>query len=305
MTPLWIGVTFFLFVMACTGAVLLLFVWRLRARPLSPAPLATPDESGRWRPTLIRSMHFLGEMAAPDSGEAPRSLQQLLEAAGYLSPQALTVFHGVRIATVILAALTLGWLGLLAKERLDFAVLLAVSGGAFSFLMPARILRRLGRDRAARIERALPSGLDLMVLLLESGQTLDSTLSDTARELNGLYPELSTELQQVVLELRAGRSRADVFTDLGTRTRSLELRKVAAVMLDSDRFGTSLASALRAHARYLRTRRRQSAQEQARKLTTQMVFPIFFLIMPAVFVVTLGPAVVQFAEAMAGGGFGK
>jgi tight adherence protein C len=143
-----------------------------------------------------------------------------------------------------------------------------------------------------------------MVLSLESGQSLDTALVEAGRELRHVYPDLSAEFQQAWFELKAGRSRSDVLAAMGVRTESLEMRKLAAVMIDSDRFGTSLAPALRTHAKYLRIRRRQSAQEEARKLTTKMIFPIFFLIMPAVFVVTLGPALLQFSEAIRGGAFG-
>ncbi|MGC4051709.1 MAG: type II secretion system F family protein [Paludibaculum sp.] len=121
---------------------------------------------------------------------------------------------------------------------------------------------------------------------------------ETSRELRGIYPELSSEFAQVQVELRAGRSRSEVLYSLGQRTNSMELRKLSTVLIDSDRFGTSLGPALRNHARYLRTRRRHKAQESARKLSVKLIFPVFFLIMPAVFVITLGPAVLTFYEAI-------
>jgi len=116
--------------------------------------------------------------------------------------------------------------------------------------------------------------------------------------LRRVFPDLAAEFWQVQLEMRAGRPRAEALADLGRRSGSEELRKLAAVLLDSDRFGASLAPALRTHGRYLRTRQRQTAQEAARKLTVKLIFPVFFLIMPAVFVVTLGPAALTFSEAM-------
>jgi tight adherence protein C len=136
------------------------------------------------------------------------------------------------------------------------------------------------------------------VLSVEAGQSLDVALAETSRELRLVHPELASEFGQVQLEMRAGRGRAEVLAELGRRTGSAELKKLAVVLIDSDRFGTSLAPALRTHAKYLRTRRRQMAQEAARKLGVKLIFPVFFLIMPAVFVVTLGPPVLAFLDAM-------
>ena len=114
---------------------------------------------------------------------------------------------------------------------------------------------------------------------------------DTSAELRLAYPDLSAELSQVHLELRAGRSRAEALRHLGARNADPELRKLSGLLVDSERFGTSLGPALRTHAKYLRTRMRQQAQEQARKVTVKLIFPVFFLIFPSVILVTLGPAV--------------
>ena len=123
---------------------------------------------------------------------------------------------------------------------------------------------------------------------------------DTSLELRQSHPDLSEELAQVNLELRAGKSRADALHQLGARSRDPELKKLAGLLIDSDRFGTTLGPALRIHAKYLRTRMRQQAQEAARKVSVKLIFPVFFLIFPSVLLVTLGPAVLhmtkQFAE---------
>ncbi len=174
----------------------------------------------------------------------------------------------------------------------------AVCGFGFAFVAAEHVLERMRQARVARIHRALPAALDLMVLSLEAGQSLDVALAETSRELARVFPELASEFAQVHLEMRAGRQRTDVLLELGRRTGSPELKKLAVVLIDSDRFGASLAPALRTHARFLRTRRRQAAQEAARKLSVKLIFPVFFLIMPAVFVVSLGPAVLSFLEAM-------
>ncbi|MGH9660345.1 MAG: type II secretion system F family protein, partial [Bryobacteraceae bacterium] len=190
-------------------------------------------------------------------------------------------------------------LAALVSQKDPFSSLMGlVSGAGMGFLLPDRILRPLTRRRAERIRRAVPGALDLMVLSVEAGQSLNQALFDASTELKEAYPELSSELAQVHLELRAGESRSAALFRLGQRNTEPELKKLASVLIDSDRFGTSLGPALRTHSKYLRTRMRQQAQEQARKVSVKLVFPVFFLIFPSVLLVTLGPAVLKLMESM-------
>lgn len=286
---------FFLFVAGCVGCALLLFRWRF-----APLEQETPIEARHGlKGELLRGMFFLGEIiGSPRQGG--QTERQRLAAAGYRAPSAPNVFHGVKAAAAILFAISLGWIGLLDKESPLAAILLAVCGLGFGYLLPERILDAKIRQRNYRIERAIPNALDLMVLSVEAGQSLDTALLETGREIRHLYPDLAAEFAQVQLEMKAGRSRAEVLYSMGARTGSLELKKLAATLTDTDRFGTSLGPALRTHARYLRFSRRNKAQESARKLGVKLIFPVFFLIMPAIFVITLGPSVLQFSEAMSG-----
>jgi tight adherence protein C len=132
-----------------------------------------------------------------------------------------------------------------------------------------------------------------MVLALEAGQTIDQAMNDTAVSLRTVYPDLSSEFLFCNLELQAGTGRTEALRRLAGRCGEEEVKKVAAILIDGERFGTSLGPALRTHARFLRTRMRQSAQERARKLSVKLVLPVFFLIFPTVMVVTLGPAYLQ------------
>jgi len=159
--------------------------------------------------------------------------------------------------------------------------------------MPQRILNYLVKHRAGEIRRALPSALDLMVLATEAGQSLEQAMFDTSQALRQTYPDLSAELHFCHLEMRAGSPRLEAMYRLGERSGEEELRRLCAVLIDGERFGTPLGPALRVHARYLRTRMRQQAQESARKLSVKLVFPVFFLIFPSVMLVTLGPAYLQ------------
>ena len=131
-----------------------------------------------------------------------------------------------------------------------------------------------------------------MVLAVEAGQGLDAAILDTSRGLRITYPDLAAEFTQLQLELRANTTRADALRNFVDRSRDMELRKFANLLIDTDRFGTSLGPALKTHARYLRIRFRQIAQEKARKVGVKLIFPVFFLIFPSVILVTLGPAVI-------------
>ncbi|MBI5087232.1 MAG: type II secretion system F family protein [Acidobacteria bacterium] len=298
MTETLMTLCFFLFVMGTTGAILLLFRWRAAARlQQGDVDFAAGKAKGAWA-GLLQSMFVIGELS-PGTREKVDPLRGRLSSAGYRSPAAPTVLYGIKVATGVVLALVLGWIGLLDQESPAMAIVLAACGGGFGFLLPDRFLDAKVSQRAYLLERALPNALDLLVLSVEAGQSLDSALAETSRELRNVYPELSSEFGQVQTELRAGRSRSEVLFSLGQRTGSTELKKFATVLIDSDRFGSSLGPALRTHARYLRTRRRHEAQEAARKLSVKLIFPVFFLIMPSVFVITLGPAVLTFYEGMA------
>jgi len=165
-------------------------------------------------------------------------------------------------------------------------------GMAFGYMMPDRILERLGKARMAKLRRALPAALDLMVLAMEAGQALDASIRDTSRGLRSTHPELASEFTQLQLELKASTTRTEALRNFAARTQDAEMRKFAHLLIDTDRFGSSVGPALKTHARYLRIRFRQLAQEKARKVGVKLIFPVFFLIFPSVMLVTLGPAVI-------------
>jgi tight adherence protein C len=179
------------------------------------------------------------------------------------------------------------------RESLSAALIPAVGALYVGYTMPERVLRSMTRARAGRIRRALPDALDLLVLCVEAGQSLDQALVDTASELKRLHPDFGAELLVVHLELRAGKNRGDAMRDLADRNSEPELRKLATLLIQADRFGTSLGPALRVHAKYLRIRSKQQAEETARKISIKLLLPIFFLIFPAMMLVTAGPAILQ------------
>jgi tight adherence protein C len=224
-------------------------------------------------------------------GSHSDGLRKLLFRAGYRAHSDLMVFHGIQAAGAIAAALFCGYL--LSTVGPEGSSLAMLAGAGFGFLAPSRVLHYQVRARARRIRSSVPAALELMVLALEAGQTIDQAMNDTAVSLRTVYPDLSSEFLFCNLELQAGTGRTEALRRLAGRCGEEEVKKVAAILIDGERFGTSLGPALRTHARFLRTRMRQSAQERARKLSVKLVLPVFFLIFPTVMVVTLGPAYLQ------------
>ena len=244
------------------------------------------------RPDLLEdAFRRVGE-AVPVSKRPDRLLQKLSHA-GYRLPQAPQVFHGIKAAT----ALSCAALGLTAAlvQGLDALTTMfpSLCLGCLGFMIPDRVLERRIRTRSRNLREALPPALDLVILGLEAGQGLDGAIGEAAREVRESYPELASELNLIQIELLAGKTRVEAFKNLGERTPEPEVKRLAQLLVDCDRFGTSLAGALRTHVRYVRTRMRQQARETARKVGVKLVFPVFFLIFPSVLLVTLGPAVLQ------------
>ncbi|MFN3322525.1 MAG: type II secretion system F family protein [Bryobacteraceae bacterium] len=284
---IWIAAGFFLFVLAavvCAGYILLRRSGETDLEG-APAPAST-------REMLVQAFHALGE-AVPETRKEARSARGQLVAAGFRAPSAVPIYRGIRWALACLMALLLGWIVLVSRESLMPALTAGLCAAGLGYLIPERILEALIRARAHRLRRGLPSALDLMVLSIEAGHTLDHAVQQCSGALATVHPDLSEELSGSFLELRAGKARIEVLRDLGARNQEPELQKLTTLLIDGDRFGTRLGPSLRTHARYLRIRRRQQAQEAARKIGVKLVFPIFFLIFPSVLLVTLGPAALR------------
>jgi tight adherence protein C len=218
--------------------------------------------------------------------------RQLLSNAGYRHPDALTTFFGIKAAVILVLVCFMALISLIGSGDSTGIVMAIVAGAGIGHLLPDRILRSIHTRRNRYIRGSLPIALELMILCLEAGQSLDAVISETAREIDKSHPELAEELNLVLMEMLASRSRQEALRGLIERNTEPEIKRIAQVLIDGDRFGTGLATALRNQLRFLRTRLRQSAQEQARKVSVKLVFPIFFLIFPAILLVTLGPALI-------------
>ena len=251
---------------------------------------AVPDS--RYEKMLIDSLKRIGKVA-PRSPSEMGKLQQRLVSAGYRSNEALIIFFGVRVA------LALGLFALLALPLVVRPnVFMALGGAAIGYMLPAFMLARWAKQRQHRIRLSLPDALDLTVVSVEAGLGLDQALQRVGVELAGTHPELSDELRLIGLELRAGKARSEALHNLGARTGVDDVVSLVAMLVQTDKFGTSVAQLLRVHSATLRTKRRQRAEEAAAKTGVKMVFPLVFCIFPALWVVTLGPAVIKFIEVL-------
>lgn len=296
MSSLTLLVAFFVFVVGAVTAAGYVFV--LRPSRTEGESIQIPqalDLNIRDLPTaqatVLDLFRLIGE-ALPGSGKRAESVRILLAGAGYRWPAAVSIFMGIKWGSALLFATAAVWGVMLSYDSFSSIILPGICGLGFGYMIPDHVLMRLARARSDRLRRALPAALDLMVLAVESGQSLDAAMVETSRGLRVTHPDLASEFTQLQLELRADASRIEALRNFAARSRDQELRRFASLLIETDRFGSSLGPALRTHAKYLRTRFRQKAQESARKVSVKLIFPIFFLIFPSVILVTLGPAVI-------------
>jgi tight adherence protein C len=172
-------------------------------------------------------------------------------------------------------------------------ILIVIASLAAGFFGPNEYVRLRAKRRQKLIRKGLPNALDLMVVCVESGLGLDQAIVQVAKELQFAHPEISQEFGLMNLEMKAGSRRADALRNLADRTGVEEVKKLVAVLIQADRFGTSIAQSLRGHSEFMRVQTRQMAEEKAAKLGVKLVFPIFFCILPSLFVVTVGPVLVR------------
>src|ERR1700682_3787923 len=207
--------------------------------------------------------------------------------AGYRDPQHATIYRGLR---VLFAALSL--FSVFLFTGLDSPLLL-VGLTAFGFFLPRFLLKEQLQERQRRIRLRLPDALDLTVICVEAGLSLDQAMMRVGQDLSHAHPELSGEFHLFDLETRAGKPRVEALRNLAERTGVDDIRALVATLIQTDRFGTSIAQALRVHSDSLRTERRQRAEEQAAKTTIKMVPPLVVFILPSIIFVTIGPAVIE------------
>ena len=310
--PVIAAISTFLIVMSVSSAFFFLIgsrevvqTWRRRADGES---LTGVDENGgagagvieQMQVRLRRALEWFARMNKPSNIEEMRATRRMLINAGYRSAKASILFTGAKlmlavVMVVLFALVPVKVLGFPPATTLLFYYLVAASCGYYA---PSLWLKRAIAGRQDAIQRAIPDALDLMVVCVESGQGLDQAMARVGEEIQQAYPELGDELNILGVELRTGVPRQEALRNLGHRTNLEDLNSLVALLVQTDRFGTSIGQALRVHADSMRTARRLRAEEMAAKLPVKLLLPLIFFIFPAMFIVTIGPACIKLVKVL-------
>ena len=291
----------FLFTLLC--AVITGYGYRAYVRPSRIYDRVGGDADATTEPSvsagtrvaqLVESIGQHIPMNPAEQGVARRDLTM----AGFRSDNAVAIFYGTKVIGCVVMFL----LALLFKDMVSanmtprMVVLIGCTGLGYYF--PTLGLEKLVKKRQLKLKHSLPDALDMMVIAVEAGLGLDQAMQYVAREIQVGHTELADELGLVGLEMREGKRRAEAMRNLAERTGEPELRKLVAILTQSDRFGTSMGESLRTHSDFMRLRRKQDAEERAAKIGVKLVFPIFLFILPSMMLVAAGPALLKIFEEM-------
>lgn len=235
-----------------------------------------------------RVLTDVGKLLPTGSTKDLSTTKLMLVRAGYRRPEAVMALRGAKILLPIILTAIVYFTGFYTVNPM-FVLIFSVLGG---YLLPDLWLSRRVKRRQTILRKALPDALDLLVVCIEAGLGLDQAFMRVSQELRITHPELCGELDLVNAQIRIGRSRIEALRELSSRTGVDDIKALVAMLIQTDRFGTSVAQSLRVHADDMRMKRRQRAEEMAAKTTVKMVPPLVFFIFPALFVVILGPAMI-------------
>lgn len=290
-----------LLLFAILTAVISYYGYRRYARPgrileqVGPSLVTgEAEQASLMRPSgegfLVRTIRTIGEQV-PVSPQDVSMARRYLIAAGLRSDSAVYLYYGIKVALcvgLLLAAVVLRkQIVSITSLQIVFVIAMALAG----YFGPNLFLEHLVSARQERLKLSLPDALDLMVVAVEAGLGLDQAMQNVSRELRLTHKDICDELGLVTLEMRAGKRRMEALRNLAERTGQSDIRQLVGVLIQTDRFGTSMAESLRTHSDFLRIRRKQEAEERANKVGVKLVFPIFFCILPSMFLVTGGPAI--------------
>jgi tight adherence protein C len=268
-------------------------------RPKSLAEIEISNQQGKsgGMAGMKKTLEGLGAgMAGSQSDLEKNSLRVKLANAGFRSETAPAIFQGLRLACLV-AFIALAAAFTLVRNGVTMTSLYwVVGGGGIGFYLPGVVLGFLRRSRQKEIFLTLPDALDLMVVCVESGLGLDAAMRKVTDEMKGHAKTIAEEFALANLQLQMGRPRREVLHDLGVRTGVDDVRSLAAILIQADRFGSSIANALRVQSDSMRTRRRQLAEEKAAKTAVQLIFPLVLFIFPGIFVVLVGPAAINISR---------
>ena len=269
------------------------------SRPQSAADLdITSTKKDERMKGLVATAKSFAKPLMPQTELETSSLKQELSFAGFRSDSAVAVYAGIRFG-ILLLCLLVGFVAFIPKfgfgfDGLKWVILLT----GFGFYAPKMVLWWMKRKRQQAIFLSLPDALDLLVVCVESGLGLDAAMRKVAEEMHEHARIISDEINLCNFQMQMGRPRREVLHDLGVRTGVDDLRSLAAILIQADRFGSSIAQALRVQSDSMRTRRKQIAEEKAAKTAVQMIFPLVLFIFPGIFVVLVGPAAILIMQNM-------
>jgi tight adherence protein C len=267
---------------------------RLQPEVLQKRAAAAPAGPGALMDQPTRTAAKIASFV-PKSPKEMNQLRRRMVRAGYHSLTAALVFSVAELVLPVMLGLPL-----LLLIAWPMGLLAAGLGGIVGFMLPSVVLSRLIDARRQMLTNGLPDVLDLLIVCLEAGCSLDQAIVKATEELSLVYPALGEELKMLTAETRAGKPRIEAFKNLEARTKNDDIRALVAMMVQTDRFGTSVSQALRTFAEVTRTKRRQRAEEKAAKVGVKMVFPLVLCLFPALYVATLGAAVIQIIHVWSG-----
>ncbi|MFQ5992688.1 MAG: type II secretion system F family protein [Nitrospiraceae bacterium] len=270
---------------------------------LSPSGSSSGQHVGLTQKLKDRSKNFLqrlGQANKPKQESEIWGLRRSLAIAGYRKPNVVTIFLGAKLFVAMMA---MGIVLLVPAKVFNFPnvsvlVTMYVGVALLGYYLPNIWLSWVSARRKEKIIKAFPDALDLMVVCVEAGLGLDAAIQRVRDELDFVHQELSDEFNLVAQELRTGVARTDALRNLSRRVDSEEIRSLVALLIQTDRFGTSVAQALRVHSNSMKVNRQLRAEERAAKLPVKLLFPLIFFIFPALFVIIIGPGVIRIKETL-------
>lgn len=240
-------------------------------------------------------LETLGEKVA-EGRESVGPVRAKLLQAGYRSPRAVSFYYSLRVISLATGAILIAVLAPMLSLSGTRLLIWIAAAGAVGWFLPVGLLSRKVRLRQSELQKALPDTLDMLVVCVEAGLGLNQAIVRVSEEVEHISSAMSEELQIVNLEIRAGTPREEALRHLGDRTGLKDIQGLVAMLIQTDRFGTSIAQALRVHSDDLRLKRRQRAEEQAAKTTIKLVIPLAVFVFPAMFVVIIGPAILSIMQ---------
>lgn len=233
----------------------------------------------------------IGDMVPASPGDVGILHKKLL-AAGIRNPRAMHFLYGVKAVGAIVGV-AVGSGVVFSTGFGEMAPFQVLAAGGFGWACPNFVVSRMASRRQLAIRKGLPNALDMLVICVESGLGLDQALMQVSKELRIAHPEITDEFAVLNLEMRAGKRRTEALQNLGDRAGVDELQRLTSTLIQADKFGTSIAQTLKNFSDYMRVQMFQEVEEKAAKIGVKLVFPIFFFILPALFVVTVGPMLVR------------